>query len=152
MELVYETARTESAEPDARAKALAYAEAARGLPSLLEMSRSLLSEAARNSPDDTEIYAALGLSLKTREPLERALALGSKSVEVRQALAAILADRGEFGAAAKLLDEAIRLAPYDAPSFLELARIQARQGREADRLATLKRLRSFDPANPELEQ
>ena len=150
LELVYETRRTEAAEPDARAKALAYAEAARGLPALLDVSRGLLSEAARSLPDDAEIHSALGLSLMTRGPLERALALGSKSPEVRRTLAAILADQGEFAAAGKLLEEAIRLAPYDAASFLQLARIQARQGHDTEGRDTLNRLRSFDPANPEL--
>jgi hypothetical protein len=154
MELIYETRRPESPGPDLRTKALAYAEAARGLPALLDTGRGLLSEAAGALPGDAEIQTALGLALTgnaARGPLERALSLGSKSAEVRRALAAIRADRGELDAAAKLLEEAIRLSPYDATSFLQLAGTYERLQRDTERRRTLDRLRSFDPANPELE-
>ena len=151
MELVYEVGG--AAEPDLRSKALAYAEAAKGIPALLATSRDLLAEAARSLPDDVDIHAALGLSLSgvaARKHLERALTLGSKWPEVRRSLATLLADQGELAAAEKLLNEAIRLAPYDAASYLQLAKVYAQQGRDTERQALLNRLRAIDPANPEL--
>lgn len=155
LELTYETSR---AQPDLRTKALAYAEAAKGLPVFVDRARRLLEEAARTYPADPEVQGSFGMALiETRLPaargvLESAVTLGSKSIEVRMALAGLLSEAGQAEGAIRLCREAIQLAPYDAEPYLLLARIYLRLGERPGAAALLDRVRSFDPGHPALSE
>jgi hypothetical protein len=145
-------------EPDPRTKALAYAEAARLLPIFAERARRSLEASSRAHPDDPDVQTAFGLVLRraasaqARTVLERALALGSKSLEVRMALAGLLDEAGEIDRAIRLEHEVMQMEPYDAAPYLSLARIYLRRGDWSGAAQLADRVRSFDPGHPALAQ
>ncbi|MBZ5621950.1 MAG: tetratricopeptide repeat protein [Acidobacteriia bacterium] len=143
-------------QADSRSKALAYAQAAQGLPVFSGQAQRLLGEVAKANPDDAEVAGALGLLLRDpnqAEPyLERAVALGSPSAEVKSALSELLVGRGETERAVRLGREAVESAPYDAAVSMALARVYLQSGDRDSARALLNRVGSFDPANPALTE
>lgn len=160
-DLIYEIRRSQQKDADLRSKALAYAEAARGLPMFADRALQLLEQASKTYPDDAGVAGAFGLVLRnaggTRRQqaaqfLERAVSLGSKSVEVRSALADLLAASGDAEQAVRLGREAIQLTPFDAAPYIGLARIYLQLGDRTNAAALLNQARGFDPANPALPE
>jgi len=139
-------------EPDARSNALAYAQAAVGLPMLKERAVRLLQAAANANPDDSEIAAALGLATRSETVLERAVALGYKSAEVNLALSNLRASKGDLDGARRAAREAALVAQYDPTALSNLARLCLRSGDTTGAAAAIKRLRELDPANPALAE
>jgi hypothetical protein len=138
--------------PDPRSKALAYAQAAAGLPMLKDRAVRLLQTAAAANPDDLDIAEALGLTTRSQPALERAVALGSKSAEVRIALSDLLAASGDLDAGRRVASEAARLSPSDPAALVHLARLCLRSGDATGAASAVKQLRELDPANPALPE
>ena len=63
-DLVYENGRSPQAEADLRSRALAYSEAAQGLPAFTGRARRLLEDALKAGPRDADLTAAYGLVLR----------------------------------------------------------------------------------------
>jgi Flp pilus assembly protein TadD len=145
-DLIYES----RGQPDSRSRALAYAEAARGLPVFSGRALRLLQAVAQTDPQDAEVACALGLAqpnpTEAQPFLERAVCAEGKSK-----LSNLLADRGEAALALRLGREAVDAAPYDADVVLSLAGIYLRLGDLENARTILDRVRGFDPANPTLE-
>jgi hypothetical protein len=139
MDLKYESGRV----GDARSRALAYTEAARGLPAFSGRALHLVQDALADNPRDAELTAALGFLRRDPALLEKAVESGSTSADVRIALC-------EWTAREDACRTAIQQSPYDPRAYVELVRIYARTG-DAKRAAEItERLRAFDPGNPEL--
>jgi hypothetical protein len=160
-DLVYENGRSPQAEADLRSRALAYSEAARGLPAFTGRAFRLLEDALKGDQRNAELTAAYGLVLRgagadrarqSAEFLERAVEYGSRSGEVRLALCEVLASSGQTERAVPQCRSAIELAPYDPAAYLPLIRLHLRQGDKDDAAALLLQLREFDPANPALPE
>jgi hypothetical protein len=156
-DLLYETGRP-GRQLDLRTRALAYAEAARGLPAFTGRALSLLDAAVKADPHDPELSGSLGLLLlkaggsraaESVELLQSAADSGSRSAAVRLALCDSLAARGELDRAVRGCRDAIALAPFDPPPYLRLIRIYLQQRDRASASEIFEHLRGFDPANPE---
>jgi tetratricopeptide (TPR) repeat protein len=160
-DLAYENTRSQQAEADLRSRALAYSEAALGLPAFTGRARRLLEDALKAGPRDADLTAAYGLVLRgagadgarqSTEFLERAVEFGSRSSEVRLVLCELLAGSGQTERAVPQCRSAIELAPNDPAAYLLLIRLRLRQGDRAGVSTLLDRLRVFDPANPALPE
>ncbi|MBI1941748.1 MAG: tetratricopeptide repeat protein [Acidobacteria bacterium] len=157
--LIWETQPPGAREPDARTLAIAYAQLGQALPRFGIRGLPILDRAAQEFPDDLEIQATYGLVVplarpsaeglrQARQALERAIALGSKSVFVRLHLAQMLLearDRSAF----RLFDEAIQLDPFYAPARLGLAWAYLQAGDREKAIATIQEVLTFDPGNPD---
>ena len=119
------------AQPDLRSLALAYTQAAPRYPELGPKGFAVLERAAREFPDDPDIQASYGQILLLARPQEssraaqamkRAIALGSKSAEVRTKLANLLLQQGDVAAAIGLYKDAIQIESFYTPPYLGLAR------------------------------
>jgi len=130
-------------EPDLRSQALAYGEAAQGLPQFNARAARLLQAALKADPRDPELTARFGLLRRETASLERAVELGSQSAEVRLVLC-------ELKQAARYCEEAIQLTPYDPAPYLRLIDSYLRTGDRRNAAVVLDRLLEFDPANPQL--
>ncbi len=159
LDLVHETARP--GQPDAidlRTLALAYAQVAADFPVYAQRAREALERAAQELPEDAEVQSAFGLEIiahsdsaesrrRAAQALERAIALHSTSVAVRERLAELKLRDGYVNAAITLLEEAVNLDPYDSPAHLALARDYLLVGERTRALESFERVLSFDPAN-----
>jgi hypothetical protein len=141
---------------DLRNLALAYAQVAGRYPELGEKGLATLEQAVRALPNDAEVQSAYGLVLSVARPreekrsaqaLQKAVDLGSPSVEVRTHLAALRMREGQVTAAMELYKESIQIEPYFAPAYLELARIDELLKDQKSALELLDRVLKMDPGN-----
>jgi hypothetical protein len=139
LELIYENGQ----KVELRSQALAYAEAARGLPQFFSRASRLLDEALKANPRDAELTAQAGLVRHDPALLRKTLDLGSKSAEVRIALC-------ELEQALERCQAAIDLSPYDPAPYVRLAGMYLKTGDRSAAAHWVSRLREFDPANPEI--
>jgi tetratricopeptide (TPR) repeat protein len=84
--------------------------------------------------------------------LERAFAAGDPArqpdVKPWRDLAAVLAARGDTEGAARVLEEAVQLAPYRADAHVRLGLLFFEQGQHAEAEAAFRRAIALDPGNP----
>jgi tetratricopeptide (TPR) repeat protein len=157
--LIWETQPPGAREPDPRTLAIAYAQLGQAFPRFGIRGLSILERAAQEFPDDLEIQTTCGLVLpiarpsseglrQARQALERAIALGSKSVFVHLHLAQILLDAGDRSAF-RLFGEAIQLDPFYAPARLGLAWAYLQAGDREKAITTIQEVLTFDPGNPD---
>jgi tetratricopeptide (TPR) repeat protein len=120
------------ARPDLRSLALAYTQAVPRYPELGQKGFAVLELAARELPDDAEVQASYGLILLIAQPresahaaeiLQKAIALGSKSPEVRTKLGNLRLRQGQVTAAIDLYKDSIQVDSFYTPPYLELARV-----------------------------
>jgi tetratricopeptide (TPR) repeat protein len=115
-----------------------------------------LAQAAEELPADAEVQAAYGLVLGIARPreeqraaqtLQKAVDLGSQSVQVRAHLAGLRMRQGQITAAMELYNEAIQIEPYFMPAYLDLARIEVLLKDQKSALNLLDRVLKMDPGN-----
>lgn len=161
VDLTWETPVEGQPDPGLRSLALAYSKAAEKLQFFLGRATGLMERAVKTFPNDAEVQAEFGLLLSRVGPtrstdavsaLERALALGSPSLAAKAALAQIYREQGDTNQAIKLYREAIASDPYDSSISLSLARIYLSVDRPEEAGELIDKVRSFDPANPALEE
>lgn len=154
--LIWATRPADKATPDLRTLALAFAQLAPDYPGYGERGFPLLERAAREFPNDPDIQTTYGEVLlaispdfraSAKQAFQRAIQSGSRSTAVRRRLAQLLMEEGNSQALG-LLREAIQLEPYNAGTFLQLARAYLRMGDRAEAARTLKQALSLDPGNP----
>jgi len=124
--------------PDSRSRALAYAQAARGLPQFTAQANRFLDQALNARPGDAELTAQAGLVRRDSRLLKKSLELGSTSADVRLALC-------ELDQAPDQCEAAIALSPYDAAAFVRLIGLYQKAGDRDAAAKWLARLRAFDP-------
>jgi predicted CXXCH cytochrome family protein len=160
-ELSWETPVEGQRDPGLRSLALAYSKAAEKLQFFLGRATGLMERAVKTLPDDAEVQAEFGRLLSRVGParrkdavsaLERGLALGSPSLAAKAVLAQIYREQGDTEQAIKLYREAIASDPYDSSLSLSLARIYVSANRLEEAQALVAKVKSFDPANPALEE
>jgi hypothetical protein len=143
-------------QAELRNRALAYAQVAGHYPELGEKGLATLEQAAAALPTDAEVQAAYGLVLEFARPreaphaaqsLQKAIDLGSQSVEVRAHLAALRMREGQVTAAMELYKESIQIEPYYAPAYLDLAHIDLMLKDQNAALELLDRVLKMDPGN-----
>jgi tetratricopeptide (TPR) repeat protein len=144
------------AKANLRNLALAYAQIAGHYPELGEKGLATLERAAAELPSDAEVQAAYGLVLGIARPreeqraaqaLQKAVDLGSQSVEVRAHLAGLRMRQGQVTAAMELYKESIKIEPYFTPAYLDLARIDELLKDQKSALELLDRVLKMDPGN-----
>ncbi len=143
-------------KPDLRSLALAYYQASQPYPQFAKTGFALLKQAAREYPDDPEVQGAYGQVLAIARPeatseaaqaLQRALDLGSRSVEFQTNLARLRFKEGDSATAEKLYLAAISNDPYYSPAYFSLARLYLAASDRKTAAATLKKILDFDPGN-----
>ena len=153
--LIWVTRPPEKPDLDLRTLALAFAKLAPDYPGYGERGLPLLQRAAREFPNDPDVQITYGEVLlvispdfraSARKAFERAISLGSKSTTVRRRLADLMLQEGDKQGI-ELLREAIMLEPYNAATYLQLARVYREIGKRLETTDTLKRVLSFDPGN-----
>lgn len=136
--------------------ALAYAQVGARYPEYDETALQIMESAARAFPADAEVQATYGTALlmtHTRQPevavqaLEKAIAAGSKSAEVRVLLARSRMQQGQVTAAIDLYKEAIQLDPYFEAAYVELARVYTTLKDRQGALQTLDKVLQLNPGN-----
>jgi len=141
--------------PGLRAVALAFAQLAPNYPGYGERGFPVLERAAREFPDDPDVQATYGEVLlaispdfkaRAREALERAIKAGSKSTTVRRRLAQLMLSAGEDSGLG-LLQEAVKIEPYNAAIYLQLARAYLGLNRPGEAVKMLEQSLRFDPGN-----
>ena len=145
------------AKPDLRALALAYFQICQVFPHFRKKGFEVLQQAAGEFPDDPEIQSAYGLVLvfaqanaaQAAHALQRAIDLGSSSVEVKTALARLKFHDGNISAAMQLYKQAIQADAYYTPAYLELADLYSTSGDRKSAVETLNRVLQYDPGNEE---
>jgi hypothetical protein len=138
-DLIYE----DGAAPDSRSRAVAYAQAARGLPQFAAQANRFLDQALNADPGDAELTAHAGLLRRDPALLKKALELGSASADVRLVLC-------ELDQAPRQCEVAIDLSPYEPAAYVRLIGLLVKLGDRAAAAKWIIRLRAFDPGNPEL--
>ena len=136
--------------------ALAYSQVAGHYPELGEKGLATLEQAAAALPSDAEIQAAYGMVLEVARPreqqraaqaMQKAVDLGSQSVEVRTHLAGLRMREGQVTAAMDLYKEAIQIEPFYTPAYLDLAQIDLMLKDRKSALELLDRVLKMDPGN-----
>ena len=146
------------ATPDRRALALAYFEVSQIYPQFRKQGFELLRQAVIEYPNDADVQAAYGLvaglvdsqsSALASQALEKALDLGSTSVEVMTRLATLRSKEGDHATALRLYNAAIDADPFYTPAYFGLARLQAVVNGRKAAAPVLERILEFDPGNEE---
>lgn len=157
-ELVYDSRPLgfEDAKPDLRSLALAYPQVAGHYPELRQKGFAVLEQAAKEFPNDAEVQATYGLVLLAVRPgepalagdaLQKAIALGSKSAEVRTKLGTLRLKQGNVTAAINLFKESIQMDPLYTSTYLELARAYLLSQDSENARKILEGLLKVDPGN-----
>ena len=157
-DLIYHTKpfRKPDTTPDLRTLALAYFEVSQLYPAFRQKGFALLEQAARELPDDAEVQAAYGLVLMLARPqalseasqaLQKAIDVGSRSVEVRTRLARLRLKDGNVASAIQLYNEAIQTDPYYTPAYLGLAYLYTVAKDRQASIEILQRILKYDPGN-----
>jgi tetratricopeptide (TPR) repeat protein len=92
-------------------------------------------------------FVIRGDPASARSDFERAVRLNRNDGHVRQNYGRLLLDNREVNAAARQLEAARRLLPYDDSILLDLARARLGQGRSAEAESLLTRALELQPAN-----
>jgi len=160
-ELVYD-ARVlgfEDTRSDLRSLALAYPQVAGQYPELRRKGFDVLQQAAREFPDDAEIQGTFGQVLSVLQPgeeaaeaLQKAIALGSRSPEVRTRLANLRLQQGDVAAVIDICKESIEIEPLYTSAYLTLARAYLISNDLPDARETLDRVLKLDPGNDAARQ
>jgi tetratricopeptide (TPR) repeat protein len=136
--------------------ALAYAQVSGRYPELAVKGLAMLERAATELPNDAEVQAAYGLVLGVARPreeeraaqaLQKAVELGSQSVEVRTHLAGLRMRKGQVTAAMELYKESIQIDPYFTSAYLDLARVYVMLKDKKAALELLDSVLKMDPGN-----
>jgi hypothetical protein len=144
------------AKPDLRTLALAYYELSQIYPQFAKEGFSLLEQAARDYPEDLDVQASYGLvatladsksSKGAAGALQKALDLGSTSVEVQTRLASLRLDEGDRATALHLYTSAIDADPYYTPAYFGLARLYVLTNGRATAAPILEKILAYDPGN-----
>jgi len=160
-ELIYDERplRFEDAKPDLRSLALAYPQVAGQYPELRKKGFEVMQQAAREFPDDAEVQATYGQVLSVVRPgveavdvLQKAIALGSMSPEVRAKLANLRLQQGDAATAIALSKQSIEIEPLYTPAYLGLARAYLISGDLKNARETLDRVLRLDPGNDAARQ
>jgi tetratricopeptide (TPR) repeat protein len=139
-----------------REMALAYSQVAGRFPELSVKRFELLGQAAAKLPADAEIQAAYGLVLSESGPgehshavqvLKQAIGAGSNSAAVRNHLARLQMEDGHVMAAIGLLNESIKIDPYDTAPYHNLAYAYSVSNDDAKAMAVLDSDLQIDPAD-----
>lgn len=163
MDLIYDTKASGSgdAQPSLRNLALAYAQVGARYPELSGKGLALLDQAAAALLADPEIQGTYGLVLRFARPkeeeragqaLQKAIDVGSRSVEVRTQLARLRMQQGQVTAAIDLFKESIQMDPYYTPAYLELAQVYSILKDRKHALETLDGVLKVDPGNDAARQ
>ena len=153
--LIWATKPLGERNPGLRAVALAFAQLAPNYPGYGERGFPVLERAAREFPDDPDVQATYGEVLlaispdfkaRAREALERAINAGSKSTTVRRRLAQLMLSSGEDSGLG-LLQESVKIEPYNAAIYLQLAHAYLDMNRRSEAVKTLEQALRFDPGN-----
>jgi tetratricopeptide (TPR) repeat protein len=149
----------EDAKPDLRSLALAYPQVAGHYPGLRQKGFAVLQQAAREFPDDTEVQGTYGLVLSVVRPgegaaeaLQGAIALGSRSPEVRTKLADLRLQQGNVTAAIDLYKESIEIEPLYTSAYFDLARANLMSEDLQNAREILDRVLKLDPGNDAARQ
>jgi hypothetical protein len=135
---------------------LAYAQVSGRYPELGVKGLAMLERAATELPNDAEVQAAYGFVLGVARPkeeeraaqaLQKAVELGSKSVEVRTHLAGLRMRNGQVTAAMELYKESIQIDPYFTLAYLDLARVDVMLKDKKAALELLDSVLKMDPGN-----
>jgi tetratricopeptide (TPR) repeat protein len=160
-ELVYDRTPLgfEEAKPDLRSLALAYPQVAGHYPELRQKGFDVLQQAAREFPDDADVQGTYGQVLSVVRPgegaaeaLQKAIALGSRSPEVRNRLANLRLQQGNATAAIDLYKQAIEIEPLYTSAYLDLARAYLLSGNLENARQILDRDLKLDPGNDTVRQ
>jgi hypothetical protein len=157
-ELIPDTKPSERSTKEANLRnlALAYAQVAGHYPELGEKGLATLEQAVAQLQNDAEVQAAYGLVLSVARPreeqratqaLQKAVDLGSQSVEVRTHLASLRMRQGQVTAAIALYKESIQIEPYLTPAYVALARIDELLKEKKNALELLDDVLRMDPGN-----
>jgi arylsulfatase A-like enzyme/Flp pilus assembly protein TadD len=132
---------------------LAEIELASGRP---DAALALLEEARAAEPENGRalvllgpMYAQRGNLTEARQVLERALALGEKTPEVRRNLALVYQQSGNLPGAIRELREASVSAPRDASVWFSLGNAYLRSGRFGDAASALETCLELDASREE---
>ena len=139
-----------------RNMALAYWQLAGRFPEFSGKRFELLEQAAAKFPADAEVQAAYGLALsesgagnreRAAQTLQRAIDAGSKSTAVRNHLARLRMEEGDVKGAIELLDESIKIDPYDPAPYHNLAYAYSLSDDASRAREVLKSALQIDPAD-----
>jgi tetratricopeptide repeat protein len=157
-DLINRTKSTQDAKQDLRALALAYYEVSQVHAEFQKRGFEVLEQAARELPNDAEVQGSYGMVLQLARPdspteasqaLQRAIDLGSKSVEVRTRLARLRLREGNAQVATQLYKEAIEADPYYTPAYFGLAYLYTVTHERQSAAETLEKVLKYDPGNEE---
>ena len=156
--LIWMTRPSNVHKPDLRTLALAFAQLAPNYPGYGARGFPLLEQAGREFPNDPNVQITYGQVLliarlspdyreKAKRAFERAIAAGSKSPAVRRLFAQLLIEEGDPRGLG-LLRDAIQLDPYDAATYLQLARVYLEMSKRREAAQMLEQVLNFDRGNP----
>lgn len=159
-DLIYRTKSLQrlNAKPDLRALALAYYEISQVHPEFRQKGFEVLEQAALEFPNDPEIQGTYGLVLLVARPnspaeaaqaLQKAIDVGSKSVEVKTRLAKLRLREGNMSGALQLYREVTEADPYYTPAYFGLANLYAETHDRQSAAETLQKILMYDPGNEE---
>ncbi|MGI8785407.1 MAG: tetratricopeptide repeat protein [Acidobacteriota bacterium] len=160
-DLVYETAVGQSA-PDLRTRALAYAQLSLS-PSYRQSAYELLEQAAREYPDDRDVQESFGLTQlrvssdpasigRAAQALQRAVALGTPTLQVYLRLAEIRLSAGQVNPGIRLLEQALELEPRMSSAALRLSEVYLALGQPEKARTVLVQALKLDPGNSSLRE
>jgi len=145
-----------SLDPDFAPASVNLADLYRGLGRDAE-GEAVLSSALKRSPDNGSLLHALGLLMVRRKQIPKALALLGESARLVPAnaryayvYAVALNDNGRTAAAINVLEESIKVHPYDRDSLSALVTFLEREGNSTNALTYAQRLNELKPGNPDV--
>ena len=157
LDLLYDTKAPDPGDMNGlRSLAIAYGQVGARYPEFDRKAIQMLELAAATFPDDPDVQSTFGKALiLTHSPreqvaaqaLQKAIDAGSDSAEVRTLLARIRMQQGEPEVAVTLYKQAIKLDPYFALAYLDLAHVYAAQKDSRSAVETLDNILKLDPGN-----
>jgi len=145
-----------SLDPDFAPASVNLADLYRGLGRDAE-GEAVLSSALKRSPDNGSLLHALGLLMVRRKQISKALALLGEAAclvpaNARYAYvyAVALNDNGRTAAAINVLEESIKVHPFDRDSLSALVIFLEREGHSTNALTYAQRLNGLKPGKPDV--
>ncbi|HEV7218909.1 MAG: tetratricopeptide repeat protein [Terriglobales bacterium] len=139
-----------------RNMALAYSQLTGPFPEFSVKGFELLQQAAAELPADAEVQTAYALAVSETRPeehdravqaLQRAIDAGSKYAAVRSHLARLRMEEDNVPAAIELLNEAIKIDPFDTAQYHNLAYAYSVLNDDAKATEVLKSALQIDPGD-----
>lgn len=139
-----------------RNMALAYSQLTEPFPEFSVKGFELLQQAAAELPADAEVQTAYALAVSDARPeehdravqaLQRAIDAGSKYASVRSHLARLRMEEDNVPAAIELLNEAIKIDPFDTAQYHNLAYAYSVLNDDAKATEVLKSALQIDPGD-----